>query len=243
MIGVARTPMSTEDFRKKVSEDIKQFATGEVDPDLWEWFARRMLLRQRRLQWTTPISTPNSKNLLDQGGQRPFHPRQLFLLPGHRRRISSAPSSKHLAAVGLMEEERAALAARDHRKTLRARSRIGPGAEQATAEGRWTKSRSTASITTWAKKRSRTFWRFASPTESSSPSGTAATSITSRSPWPKPSASNSAAATTTRPAPCATWCPTTSCSSSASPRWSRRFRFGPTRCATSRPRFCTPSSP
>jgi glucose-6-phosphate 1-dehydrogenase len=42
VIGVARSPMSTEDFRKKVSEDIKQFATDKVDADIWEWFVRRM---------------------------------------------------------------------------------------------------------------------------------------------------------------------------------------------------------
>ena len=34
--------MSTDDFRKKISEDIKQFAGTQVDPDLWEWFVRRM---------------------------------------------------------------------------------------------------------------------------------------------------------------------------------------------------------
>src|SRR5258705_13398 len=42
VVGLARRPMSTEDSRKKVTEDMKQFATGDVDPDLWEWFVRRM---------------------------------------------------------------------------------------------------------------------------------------------------------------------------------------------------------
>src|SRR3954454_13262468 len=42
IVGLARAPMSTEDFRKKVSEDIKQFASEAVDPDLWEWFVRRI---------------------------------------------------------------------------------------------------------------------------------------------------------------------------------------------------------
>src|SRR6266403_2321449 len=42
VVGIARSPMSSEDYRKKVTEDMKKFATGEVDPDLWEWFARRM---------------------------------------------------------------------------------------------------------------------------------------------------------------------------------------------------------
>jgi glucose-6-phosphate 1-dehydrogenase len=42
IVGLARSKMSTEDFRKKVSQDIKQYATGPVDSDLWEWFVRRM---------------------------------------------------------------------------------------------------------------------------------------------------------------------------------------------------------
>jgi glucose-6-phosphate 1-dehydrogenase len=42
VIGLARGQMSTEDFRDKVSQDIKQYATGPIDSDLWEWFVRRM---------------------------------------------------------------------------------------------------------------------------------------------------------------------------------------------------------
>ena len=42
VIGVGRSPMSDEDARKKVTEDFKQFATGTVDRDLWEWFVRRI---------------------------------------------------------------------------------------------------------------------------------------------------------------------------------------------------------
>jgi glucose-6-phosphate 1-dehydrogenase len=42
VVGIGRTPMTSDDARKKFSEDIKQFATGAVDPDLWEWFARHL---------------------------------------------------------------------------------------------------------------------------------------------------------------------------------------------------------
>ncbi len=42
IIGVARTPMSDEDFRKKLTADMKQFATEPVDNDLWEWFVKRL---------------------------------------------------------------------------------------------------------------------------------------------------------------------------------------------------------
>jgi len=43
IIGVARNDMSNDSFRKRMSDDIKQFATTQnVDADLWEWFERRL---------------------------------------------------------------------------------------------------------------------------------------------------------------------------------------------------------
>src|SRR5579883_3129905 len=42
IIGVARSVMSDDDFRKKLTEDIKQFATETVDNDIWEWFGKRL---------------------------------------------------------------------------------------------------------------------------------------------------------------------------------------------------------
>src|SRR5205807_7134390 len=42
VVGLARAQMTSEQFRDTVSQDIKQFATGPVDSDLWEWFVRRM---------------------------------------------------------------------------------------------------------------------------------------------------------------------------------------------------------
>src|SRR5271154_6991787 len=42
VIGLGRTPMSDEEARKKLTEDFKKFATGAIDPELWEWFIRRV---------------------------------------------------------------------------------------------------------------------------------------------------------------------------------------------------------
>src|SRR5581483_1469774 len=42
ILGVARAEMSDDAFRKKISEDMKQFASDGLDSDLWEWFLRRM---------------------------------------------------------------------------------------------------------------------------------------------------------------------------------------------------------
>ncbi|MGH7230579.1 MAG: glucose-6-phosphate dehydrogenase [Nitrospiraceae bacterium] len=42
VIGLARTEMTTEDFRRKVTEDIHHYATGPVDDTLWEWLYERL---------------------------------------------------------------------------------------------------------------------------------------------------------------------------------------------------------
>jgi glucose-6-phosphate 1-dehydrogenase len=57
VVGVARNAMTTEDFRKKMSDDIKQFAVSGQDPDLWEWF-------EKRLYYVT--GEFNDKNTFDQ---------------------------------------------------------------------------------------------------------------------------------------------------------------------------------
>src|ERR1019366_5155585 len=42
VVGMGRTLMSDEDARKKLTQEFKQFATGTVDAELWEWFVRRV---------------------------------------------------------------------------------------------------------------------------------------------------------------------------------------------------------
>jgi len=42
VIGVARNPLSTEEARQKLTEDFKQFATGAIEKDLWDWFVQRI---------------------------------------------------------------------------------------------------------------------------------------------------------------------------------------------------------
>jgi glucose-6-phosphate 1-dehydrogenase len=42
VVGLARGAMTTDQYREKISQDIKKYATGPVDSDLWEWFVRRM---------------------------------------------------------------------------------------------------------------------------------------------------------------------------------------------------------
>ncbi len=42
IIGFAFNDMDTEAFRKELTEGIHQFATSPVDPDIWEWFLKRI---------------------------------------------------------------------------------------------------------------------------------------------------------------------------------------------------------
>ena len=93
-----------------------------------------------------------------------------------------------------------ALAPVHRREALRPRPRFRPHVEPRAAVGPGRSRRSTGSITTSARRRSRTSSRSASRTGSSSRSGTAATSSTSRSRSRRPWASKGAAVTTNRPA-------------------------------------------
>jgi Glucose-6-phosphate 1-dehydrogenase len=42
VIGLARTAMTTDEFRQKLSSDIRQFATSPVDAKLWDWLQKRI---------------------------------------------------------------------------------------------------------------------------------------------------------------------------------------------------------
>lgn len=42
LVGLARAPLSSGDFRKKLRSDMEEFATEPVTADLWEWLERRI---------------------------------------------------------------------------------------------------------------------------------------------------------------------------------------------------------
>jgi hypothetical protein len=91
------------------------------------------------------------------------------------------PIVEKLAATGLMEQNN------DHWRRVVIEKPFGhdwnrPKPSISNCSSWPTKSRSIASIIIWVKRPSKTSWRSVSPTEFSSPSGTAATSITYRFP-------------------------------------------------------------
>src|ERR1044072_6072315 len=42
VIGVARGEMRDEEFRSRLRDDMKEFATDKVDPDVWKWLEERL---------------------------------------------------------------------------------------------------------------------------------------------------------------------------------------------------------
>ena len=42
ILGVAHNPMSDDDFRRKLTDEIKSMRADEVDREIWEWFDQRL---------------------------------------------------------------------------------------------------------------------------------------------------------------------------------------------------------
>ncbi|HXP16571.1 MAG TPA: glucose-6-phosphate dehydrogenase [Terriglobales bacterium] len=102
VIGVARAPLSTEDFRKKASADIRQFATGKVDPDIWEWFVRHMYYLSGDLGDKNLYA--QLKDLLDKVDQdHSTHGNHMYYMATAADFF--APAIEQLAAVGLMQQD------------------------------------------------------------------------------------------------------------------------------------------
>jgi glucose-6-phosphate 1-dehydrogenase len=101
VIGMGRTPMSNEEARKALTEDIKKFATNPVDPDLWEWFSRRV--NYTTGEFEDPATYENLKALIEKvDKEHNCHGNCFFYL-------ATAPTFfgsivERLAKVGLMTE-------------------------------------------------------------------------------------------------------------------------------------------
>jgi glucose-6-phosphate 1-dehydrogenase len=42
VVGVARAEMNDEEFSKRLGDDLREFASGEVDQDIWRWLEERL---------------------------------------------------------------------------------------------------------------------------------------------------------------------------------------------------------
>jgi glucose-6-phosphate 1-dehydrogenase len=102
VVGVARTKISTEEFRKKATEDIKEFATEKVDPDVWEWFVRRLYYLAGDFGDKNLFS--ELKDFLDKVDRdHSTHGNHLYYMATAANFFG--PVVEQLSAVGLMEEK------------------------------------------------------------------------------------------------------------------------------------------
>src|SRR5438067_11548490 len=42
VIGVARAEMNDDEFRKRLTDDLRDFATDDIDQEHWEWLEERL---------------------------------------------------------------------------------------------------------------------------------------------------------------------------------------------------------
>jgi glucose-6-phosphate 1-dehydrogenase len=102
VIGLGRTRWTTDDFRRQMTNDIKEFATQSVDPLLWEQFVQRLYYLSGDLQ--DPGTYERLGQLLQdvdgRHGTRGNYFYYLATLPEH-----FAVVVRQLGAAGLVREE------------------------------------------------------------------------------------------------------------------------------------------
>src|SRR5262249_47564136 len=99
---LAHSAMSDGDFRKKMSDDIREYAGSEIDQDIWEWFDRRLYYLTGDFNDKDIFSKLKSElETLDKNHST--HGNYFFYLATAPGFFSSIV--EQLAAVGLMEEK------------------------------------------------------------------------------------------------------------------------------------------
>lgn len=102
LVGFARPEMSHEQFRDRCGEELKQYATGQVDPDLWHWLARRLYYVSG--DFADPAAYQNLKAVLAEAdkehGTRGNYFKYLATAPGF-----FSTCIHQLGDAGLMNEE------------------------------------------------------------------------------------------------------------------------------------------
>ncbi|OGB95704.1 MAG: glucose-6-phosphate dehydrogenase [candidate division NC10 bacterium RIFCSPLOWO2_12_FULL_66_18] len=102
LVGLARAAMTTEEFRRKLSQDMQEFATEQVDPGLWEWLVQRLYYLPGN--FSDPAAYQELRTLLDKvdtdHGTRGNYFYYLATSPGYFAEIV-----RHLGETGLAREE------------------------------------------------------------------------------------------------------------------------------------------
>jgi glucose-6-phosphate 1-dehydrogenase len=101
IVGLSHGDMSTEQFRQKVTSDVKRYAGGDVDADIVEWFCKRVYYISG--EFDDKDVYPKLKDFLQKVDQEhTTHGNFFFYLATSPNFFG--PIVEHLAEVGLMEE-------------------------------------------------------------------------------------------------------------------------------------------
>ena len=101
IVGVSNVKMTSEDFRKQLGDEIGQFTTTKVKPELWKWFDQRISYMSG--DFTDPSTYQRLKSELEQVDK-------LHGSPGNALFYTAVSPSffgeivKQLAAAGLTKE-------------------------------------------------------------------------------------------------------------------------------------------
>jgi glucose-6-phosphate 1-dehydrogenase len=101
IVGIAHNPMSDDDFRKRMEQDMRKFVDGPMDADLTEWFLRRMYYVTA--EFDDKSFYPKLKDILAKVDKdHEAHGNYFYYLATAPRYFGTIV--EELATVGLMEE-------------------------------------------------------------------------------------------------------------------------------------------
>jgi glucose-6-phosphate 1-dehydrogenase len=101
IVGVAHNPMSDDEFRNKLSDDIRHYTGHDIDSNVWEWFTRRLYYVTGDFEDKSIYSQLKTKlEALDK--EHSTHGNYFFYLATAPRFFGSIV--EQLAAAGLMDE-------------------------------------------------------------------------------------------------------------------------------------------
>ena len=184
IVGVSRSAMTDDQFRAHLINGAKEAVGKAWNEGKWKEFAGK--LHYVAADAAAAGGLTALRDWLRQRRRR--QGRRPALLPGRSPRSSSPTSLHRLGEAGLNRREgrlRRLVIEKPFGRDLATRQ----GAEPPVCTPISARTRSTASTITSARRRCRTSWCSASPTRSSSRSGTTTSSITCRSRWPRRSRS------------------------------------------------------
>ena len=179
IVGFSRTKFTDESWREKLAGTTAHFVGKNFDAALWQQFAASIYFHPGDIGTAADFSALGTlpcrpgRRAIRHAGVLPFHGAAVVC-----HRVDAAWRGRAGQRGPRPPPGR-------DRKALRHRSGHRPGTQRPGPSRSSPNTRSTASTTTWARRRCRTCWCCGLPTASSSRSGTATTSTTCRSRRPR----------------------------------------------------------